>query len=157
MQATSRTLFLIAGLVWLVIGLLTPVMSETAGGRRTLFTSPASDTVLFGGPPEELLAANTDLATLRHVTFRVIAGLLVAAGLLTMSVAWFALGETEIWALGLLTVVGVAVIPYWWITFGPYREVGVKLGLFDLPPFMWVPGLLMPVAAALGWIDQLRA
>jgi hypothetical protein len=56
----------------------------------------------------------------------------------------------------LLTVVGFAVLPYWWIVFRPYRDAGIKLGLLDLPPFMWVPGVLMPVASILGWIAYVR-
>lgn len=156
MESTSRILFLICGGLWLAIGLLTPVMSDSVVGRRTLFGSPATDTALYGSPPEELLVSNPQLATLRHVTLRAVAGLLVAAGLLTTAVAWFELGGSETWALALLTLVGVAVLPYWWIAFGPYRQAGIKLGPLDLPPFMWVPGVLMPVASILGWSAYLR-
>ena len=156
MESVSRILFLISAGVWLVIGLLTPVMSDSAIGKRTLFGSPSTDTALYGSPPEELLASNPQLATLRHVTLRAVAGLLVAAGLLTAGIAWFGLRGGDTWALGLLTVAGLAVIPYWWIVFGPYRQAGIKLGLLDLPPFMWVPGVLMPVASILGWFAYLR-
>lgn len=157
MGAAGRILFLVAGGMWLVIGLLTPVMFDSAMGRRTLFGSPSSDAVLYGLPPEELLVSNPQLATLRRVTLPAVAGLMVAAGLLTLSVAWFGLKESGSWALTLLTVVGLAVLPCWWIVFGPYRQAGIKLGLFDLPPFMWVPGILMPVASVLGWIPHLRS
>jgi hypothetical protein len=155
MQATSRILFLIAGGLWLLIGVLTPVMSDTAFGKQTLFGSPSTDTALYGGRPEVLLATNHQLATLRHVILRAIAGLLVAAGLLTATMAWFGLADPRPWALGLLTIVGLVVLPYWWIAFGLYRQGGVRLALLDLPPFMWVPGILMPVASILGWMARL--
>lgn len=157
MASTSRILFLIAGGLWLVSGLLTPSMMDTAVGKRTLFGSPATDRALYGAPPEELLVSNLQLATFRHVILVVIDALLVALGLMTVGVAWFGLREPEVWALALLTVAGLVVLPYWWIAWGPYREAEVRLGLFDLPPFMWVPAILMPLASVLGWVDHLRA
>lgn len=156
MESASRILFLLSGGLWLVIGLLTPLLSDTAVGSRTVFGSPSTDTALYGSPPEELLVSNPHLATLRHMTLRAIAGLLVAAGLMTAAVAWFGLMEFEAWPLALLTVVGLAVLPYWWIAFSPYRKAGIRLGLLDLPPFMWVPGVLMPVASVIGWVAYLR-
>jgi hypothetical protein len=149
----ARILFSASGALWLVIGLLTPFASETSIGTRTLMTSPATDTDLFGAAPEKLLASDLRLSTLRRVMLRAIAGLLVAGGLLTTATAWYGLRRPTIWALTLLTAVTVLVLPYWWISFGPYREAGIRLRLLDLPPFMWVPGILMPLASVLGWLD----
>jgi len=157
MTPTSRILFVIAGGLWLVIGLLAPFIMDTAAGKRTLFGSPTTDKALYGAPPEELLVSNLQLATFRQVILLAIAGLLVSTGLLTGAVAWFGLREPEAWALGLLTVVGLVVLPYWWIAFAPYREAGIRLRVLDLPPFMWIPAILMPLASVLGWVGYWRA
>ncbi len=157
MLATSRILFLIGGLFWLAIGVLTPLVVDRWTGPTGLFISVSTDTALYGAPPDQILASNPEVTMLRRVMIRVLAGLLVATGLFAAGVAWFGLREPQTWALALLTVVGLAVLPYWWITLGPYRAAGIRVGLGDMPPFMWVPGMLFPVAAVLGWIAHLRA
>lgn len=149
---TSRILFIICGVLWVLIGLSTPLLMDRGLTKAMLFVSPSTDSDLFGKAPDLVLASNSDLAVFRGIAIRVIAGLLVAAGILTTGVAWFALEPTVAWALGVLTVVGAVVVPYWYVALRPYREAGIALGVLDLPPFMWVPGILMPIAAVFGWI-----
>jgi hypothetical protein len=157
MSGVSRALFSISGVLWLVIGVLAGVLVDRGVGPPMVFISERTDTALFGGPPEEILDSVPELRTFRLIVVRgALAGFLVASGLLTAAVAWFGLREGQTWALGLLTVVGVAVLPYWWMALVPYREAGISLTLGDIPPFMWVPAILMPVAGALGWIGYLR-
>lgn len=152
MASASRYLFLVAGILWLLTGVLTPLLLDRGFGKADLFGSPAADAALYGNDPEAILASNPDLATLRGVVLRVIAGLLVASGSLVIALAWFGLKPATAWALGALSFVGVIVVPYWWISFRPYRDAGIGMSLLDMPPFMWVPALLMPLAGALGWI-----
>jgi len=152
----ARILFLIGGGMWLLIGLLTPPLLDRNVGPPILFVSERTDTALFGADPREIRAVNPDLTTLRGIILRALAGLLVASGTLTLGVAWFGMREPETWALTLLTIVGLVVLPYWWVALEPYRAAGVGLRLSDIPPFMWVPAIVMPVAAALGWVDRLR-
>jgi len=156
MQAAARVLFVIVGVVWVVIGALTPTMSESSLGKRTLFVTADTDTALFGAAPQDLLASRTDLHTLRQVLLRVIGGLLVGAGLLIAGLAWFGLRTPSTWVLGLLTGAGLVVIPFWWMAFAPYRSAGVSLPLAGLPPFIWIETLLMPVAAILGWVARAK-
>ena len=134
-----------------------PIASDTAAGKRTLFGSPTTDLALYGERPETLLADDTALATFRSVAFRAISGLLVGAGVLVVGVAWFGMKDPTNWTLGLLTVVGLVVIPYWWVAFGPCRAANIPVSLAAIPPFMWVPGLLMPAASLLGWIATIRS
>jgi hypothetical protein len=154
--AISRILFIAVGVLWLLIGLATPWASERSAGRGGMFLTHDTDLALYGAEPQKLLATRPDLLTLRRTVFRVIAGLFVAAGILVIGVAWFGLRSRSPWALGLLTVVGLAVLPYWWIALAPYRAAGIKLPLSVVPPFMWVPGLLAPLASLIGWIDIVR-
>jgi len=152
MATASRYLFLASGILWLLVGVLTPLLMDRGIGKAALFVTSTTDTALYGDAPEAILESTPALVTFRGVTLRVIAGLLVAAGSLVIALSWFGLKPATAWALAALSFVGVVVIPYWWIVFRPYREAGVDVGLLDIPPFMWVPAFLMPLAAALGWI-----
>ena len=157
MLAASRILFLLVGLFWLLIGVLAALLQDRGIGPTMLFISHRTDEALFGAPPEEILATNSELVTLRYMTIRTLAGLLVAVGLLTAGIAWFGLRAPQAWPLALVTALGLVVLPFWWITLGPYRTAGIRVGLGDIPPFMWVPAILMPLASTLGWIGYLRA
>jgi hypothetical protein len=48
------------------------------------------------------------------------------------------------------------VLPFWWVSLAPYRDANVPLRVGDIPPFMWVPAIMMPVASLLAWIEHLR-
>lgn len=157
MMTAARILFLVAGGLWTLVGMLTPPLMDRGVGQPMLFVSERADTQLFSASPDEILDTNPDLVTLRGVLIRTLAGLLVAAGLLTVGVAWFGLSEPRTWALSLLTVVGLVVIPYWWVALTPYREAGIRLTLGDVPPLMWVPAVAMPIASVLGWVGHLRS
>jgi hypothetical protein len=157
MMTGARILFTGVGVFWLLIGVLTAVLTDRGIGPPMVFLSERTDTALFGGPPDEILDSIPELRKFRHTAVRgALAGFLVAAGLLTAGVAWYGLEEPQTWVLALLTFVGLAVIPYWWIALAPYRNAGIRVSLADVPPFMWVPAMVMPIASVLGWISHLR-
>lgn len=154
----ARYLFAAVGGFWLLIGVLTAILTDRNIGPPMIFVSQRTDTALYGGPPQQILDEMPELRILRHTTVKgALAGFLVASGLLTVAVAWFGLREPEVWALTTLTIVGFAVLPYWWIALGPYRNSGINLALGDIPPFMWVPAIIMPAASILGWLNYLRS
>lgn len=144
-------LFLINGIVYVVIGVLAPLLlnSET---DQILIVSPRSDAVVFGRKPADLLRADPQLAQLRTILMSVIAGLLVTAGILIIGVTWFALREGQPWALAVLAIAGLAVLPFWILVFRPYLAAGAPLALGDLPPFMWIPSALIVPAIVASWI-----
>jgi hypothetical protein len=147
----STILFVLYGLVYVLIGGLTPLLHDRGIGPTMLFISPRADTVLFGAAPTEMLN-DPALSRLRSLLLTALGGILVAAGILVIATAAFALRDGERWALVSLVLAGVAVLPFWILVFRPYVAAGAALSLADLPPFMWVPaGLLIP-AAVLGWI-----
>lgn len=157
MMTTARFLFAGVGVFWLLIGVLASILTDKGVGPPMIFVSPRTDTALYGGPPNQILNDIPELRILRHTTVKgALAGFLVATGLLTTAVAWFGLREPGIWALATLTIEALAVVPYWWVALAPYRSAGISLTLGDIPPFMWVPAIVMPVAGILGWIDYLR-
>lgn len=156
MWATARLLYGLSGALWLAIGVLTPPLLDRQIGPPIVFVSTRTDTALFGTDPRALMATNTDLVTLRGIVVRALSALLVGAGVLVVGMAWFALADRTVWAVALLTIVGLGVIPYWWIALAPYRAAGISLQLSDIPPFMWVPAVLMPVASMLAWIHLAR-
>ena len=153
----SRVLFVGVGVFWLLIGVLTALLSDKGIGPPMIFISERTDTALYGGPPAEILISNPELARFRYMIARTLAGTLVATGLLTAGVAWFGLTEARTWVLVVLALVGLAVLPYWWISLAPFRDEGIKVTLGDVPPFMWVPAIVMPLASVLGWIGYLRS
>jgi hypothetical protein len=148
-------MFLIVGGLWMLVG-LTAMMPHATLSRRPFLGPLSADTALFVFAAEEPQVPNRQLATLRLVTIPAYTGFMTAAGLLIMATSWFGWKETGVWPLALLTVVGMAVLPYWWIAFGPHRQAGVTPGLFDLPSFLWIPGILMPLGSLLGWFAYLR-
>jgi hypothetical protein len=147
----STILFFMYGLVYVLIGALTPVMHDSAIGRTMLFISPRADTALFGSAPAELIN-DPALSRLRSLLLIALGGILVAAGVLVIATALFALREGDRWALFALALAGLAVLPFWVLVFRPYVAAGAPLSLGDLPPFMWVPAALLIPASVLGWI-----
>lgn len=144
-------LFMVYGLTYVVIGALTPLMHNTSFGREMMIMSPGADAALFGGRPPDLLRDSAQLSQLRSILLQIIGGLLVCAGILIIGIAHFALRAGATWALALLAIGGLAVLPFWVIAFRPYAAAGIGLGLGDLPPFMWVPAALLLPAIAFSW------
>lgn len=108
----SVALFLVWGALYVIIGVLTPVLMDRGIGTQTLIFSAPTDTVIFGASPAEVLRP---------------------------------------WALGALALTELAVLPYWGLAYQPYTRAGARVGLEDMPPFMWVPAALLIPAVILGW------
>jgi hypothetical protein len=147
----STILFVLYGLVYLLIGGLTPLLHDRGIGPTMLFISPRADAVLFGAAPAELIN-DPALSRLRSLLLIALGGILVAAGILVIATAVFALRDGERWALFALALAGVAVLPFWVLVFRPYVAAGAPLSLGDFPPFMWVPAALLIPASVLGWM-----
>jgi hypothetical protein len=148
----SVLLFIVHGAIYLVIGFLAPFAMDSPASRDILVMSRRTDTELLGAPPDDLRATNPPLVTLRRITFTLLAGMMVAAGVLIVSLAWFGLRDHQSWALVALTVASAIVLPFWWLVLQQYLRAGASPTLGDLPPFMWIPAVLLLPAAILGWI-----
>lgn len=148
----SVGLFLFIGGLWVVIGVLTVLLLNRNVGPRYLFVSNSADSAYFGASPERLLSDDQALFKLRTILIRVIAGFLVTAGLLYISIAWFALRQGHLWALLSLVASGMLGTLFWALALSPYIRQGVQLRIRDLPPFIWLPAVLLIPAFVLGWI-----
>jgi len=148
----SVAIFLAISALWIMIGVLSMVLVSRWSGVRYLFVSNSADTAYFGEAPERLLEEDPALSKLRKLLLEVMAGFLVMAGVLFGAIAWFALRQAQPWALYALGTGGAAAIAFWAIALSPYVRQGVRLTLGDVPPFMWVPALLLVPALILGWI-----
>jgi hypothetical protein len=148
----SVGLFLIYGALHVLFGAIYLLVAETDIGNRTLFASPGLDQALFGALPADLLRDDRVLAQLRSILYLVIAGLLVSLGIVELSLTWFGLHEGQNWALAALAVSGLVMIPFWALVLRPYLAAGAPLGLFSIPPWIWVPSVLLIPATVLGWI-----
>lgn len=89
-------LFILYGLVYILIGALTPIMQNTPMSRAdAIFWSHSADTQLYGKPPTDVLASDPSVDKLRTTLLNVVGGLLVAAGLFQLAITWFGLRERQ--------------------------------------------------------------
>jgi hypothetical protein len=144
-------LFIVGALVHLFIGALTPVVIGTAAGNQYPFLSARTDAALYARDPAQLLVDVPELRQLRTSLLTVVGGLLVGLAILELAIIWFGLREGQAWALGALSVAGLAMLLVWVLVLRPYLAVG-PVGLADLPPFMWIPAAILFPAIATSWI-----
>jgi len=148
----SVALFLAIGTLWVLIGALTVPLLGKGIGPAIIFVSNSTDEAYFGTSPSELLASDPALSKLRTLLLTVIAGFLLLGGALFLSVAWFGLRQGQAWALTALSVAPILALGFWVLSLLPYARSGITLTIGDLPPFMWIPALLILPAIILGWI-----
>ena len=148
----SVGLFLAIGILWVLIGALTVPFHSKATGTEMIFVSHSTDTSYFGRSPSELLSSDVALSKLRTLLLTVIAGFLLLAGFLFLSVAWFGLKQGQLWALVALAVGGLLGMSFWALALLPYFRSGIPVTIGDLPPFMWIPAVLILPATLLGWL-----
>lgn len=154
-------LFTVVGGIHLVIGLLTGAFFQllpdgTVIGRRYLFLNEGPDRALFGESPGALLDGDPTLSRFRAIVLTALGGVLVGLGIVELAIVWFALRDGHAWALGALAISGLAMLPFFFGVFRPYLAAGIGLGLGDLPPFIWIPAVVLVPATILGWIGCTR-
>lgn len=149
---TGMVLFTIGALMHLLIGVLTPMLVHEDSSVTILFVSTRTDTALYGAAPRDLVAADPHLGALRRTILMALSGLLVGMAVLELALIWFGLRTEQGWALAALAIAGVAMLPFWYLVFRPYRAAGIPLALSDLPPFIWVPALVLLPATVLSMI-----
>ena len=148
----SVAVFLAIGTLWILIGALTVPLLGKGIGPAIIFVSNSTDEAYFGRSPSQLLASDPALSKLRTLLLTVIAGFLLLAGVLFLSVAWFGLRQGHTWALTALAVAGILALGFWVLSLLPYARSGITLTIGDLPPFMWIPAIFTLPAIILGWI-----
>ena len=147
----SVIIFFAIGALWILIGILTVPLHKRAA-PDILFVSPSTDTAYFGALPSELAPAGSPLAKFRTLLLTILAGFLLLGGSLVLSIAWFGLKQGQPWALAALAIGVLFAVAFWWLALLPYFLAGIRVGLGDLPPFIWVPTVLILPAVVLGWI-----
>ena len=148
----SVVFFILHGALYLLIGIAWPFAADSAASREILIMSPRTDTTVFGDTPENVRRDNPQLIRFRRIAFNIMSGLMVTAGVMLISLAWFGLRQGHHWALGALTLASAVTLPYWWLVVRDYWQAGAPPTLGDLPPFMWIPAALLLPAVILGWI-----
>jgi hypothetical protein len=152
-------LFLLSGLLYVLIGTLAPPLLRNTDPARTqiLIISNRTDTQLFGRSPAELTSSDPVVAQLRAILLDIMSGLLCVAGLFQLAITWFGLRQGQVWALVVLAIGGLVALPFWFLALRPYLQEGIPLTLGDIPPFMWVPAVLLLPAIVLGWFGLVQA
>src|SRR5687767_10000274 len=93
----SVILFLLYGLIYILIGTLTPILLNRAIGPQILIVSPRTDRFVFGQDPEKLLHDDPALFRLRTILLTLLAGMMVAAGCFHLALTWFGLRQGQTW------------------------------------------------------------
>ena len=148
----SVMLFIFYGAFYMLIGGLTPFFIEKNLEKQGVIMSYRPDKLLFGEEPGKMLDVDKPIRKLRNIILAMLAAMLVVSGFMIVSTAWFGLRAGQTWALIALSIVGLIVLPFWWLVFKPYLNAGIKITLADAPPFIWVPAVLYLPAVILGWI-----
>lgn len=150
----SAVLFGLSAFLRLGVGLFVPFAIRSIGsshpGPPGLF-HPRPDAALFGSEP----IAEHDAPRIRVLGIMLwdwLSGTLVSAGILELAIVWFGLVRGEGWAYLTLVLANLALAPYYWLIVGRYVRVGARLRILEVPPLIWVPAILVPVAIVLGWI-----
>jgi hypothetical protein len=148
----SIILFTLCGAIYILIGVLWPFLQNTDAARDLLIVSNRTDSRLFGQAPPQLLKSDPALDQLRTILYDMMSGLILLTGLFQLAITWCGLRQGQMWALAVLAVGGLALLPFWFLALRPYVQAGITLTLGDIPPFMWVPAALLLPAVVLGWI-----
>lgn len=150
----SAILFGLSAFLRLGVGLFVPFAIRAGGsshpGPPGLF-HPRPDAALFGSEP----IAERDAPRIRVLGIMLwdwLGGTLVSAGILELAVVWFGLVRGEGWAYLTLILANFALAPYYGLVVGRYVRAGARLRILEIPPLIWVPAILVPIAIVLGLI-----
>lgn len=147
----SVALFLAYGLLAVGVGAMLPFLVRAAPIDAFGLFAPRPDRALFGAPPlpdETARAAGL----LRALHWWWMGGTLVTMGLLQLGVVWFGLRAGQAWALPLLALADLAVLPFAFLVVRAYVAAGAAPTFLETPPLLWFPATVVPLAVVLGWI-----
>lgn len=147
-------LFGSCGALSLAVGLFVPFVirsGDASGPGPPGLFHPRPDAAVFGPEPVgERDSARVRLLGVMHWDW--LSGTLVSFGILQIAVDWFGLASGERWAYFALVLANLALAPYYALIVRRYARAGARLRLLEIPPLMWVPAFLVPIAIVLGWI-----
>lgn len=146
----AAALFLAAGLFHLTIGVLTPVGIRLGWAPGVFVYNDAADRAIFGKSHVEL-RADADVMKLREILLGMISGLLVGLGLLEMALARWGVRQGQAWAVAAIGIVAVSMAIFWTLGHVLWFRAGLPGGLAALPPFQWVPLVLVAAGSAAFW------
>jgi len=145
-------LFLLYGAANVLIAAGTTIelhRNGAGGAGETLVLSQTADTALLGRSPSALAKADPKLGAFLVSFMDSMCAYMMAVGLLTLGLAWFALRRGHAWALWTLAVGNLAVAPFYVAIVRLYARFGVPPGnLFVLELFT----AILVAATAFGWI-----
>ncbi|HUR25649.1 MAG TPA: hypothetical protein VM327_06520 [Candidatus Thermoplasmatota archaeon] len=144
----ARGLFVAAGAIHLLIGLLTPLFGFPPG---IVGLSKRSDRQMWNRTSPELLEDPVvrELRTHHHI---VIAGLLCGLGVMELAMAWFGIPSMPGPALYSLMAMGAVMFPYWIGMVLQFTRRGVDVTLWDVQPFVWAPTFLWAAGSVCAFV-----
>lgn len=151
----SVALFLFMNLIYFLVGIFPPILFRSIGKwlsiKLGLAFSPRSDVIAFGKNAEEVMKENPSALIIKTTVYDMITGLYLAYAVLHLCLVMFGLMHGERWALWVLTFSDLAIIFFYLVAARNFSRHLAPLKFSDLMPFATVPGIVLPLASALGF------
>ena len=152
----SVMLFLLVNLMYLIIGVLTPIAFRLYGTQLThrfgLVFSPRSDVAAFGKSSADLIHDQPAAQYTKVTIYYMLSGLYLAVAILHFCLVWFGLRSGQPWALWALTFANLSIVLLFFFGVRYFSTHVTPLSLGDLYPYVLLPAVVFPIASVLGWI-----
>ena len=152
----SVMLFLLITFLYLVLGVVTPLTANKYCARWTelfgLVFSPRSDKAAFGKSAKEIVDQDPSVMVTKISIYQLHFGMYLAVAILHFCLVWFGLRHGHAWALWALAASDVAIVFFFLMAVRTFSTQLTQLHFGDLPPFIYVPGMILPFAVILGWL-----
>lgn len=152
----ATALFLLYGAMNALAAVFVPLSLHRSGPWAVgglVFTEQV-DTAVLGQRLTTLTKTDPALGAFLVAFMDTMCAYMMAFAILELGVVWFALRRAQMWALGAATLSNLVVLPYYVAIALTYVQFGVPLKA-TLPLLLYV-GVLIPVAAILGWMGLRR-
>jgi hypothetical protein len=152
----STALFITIGVVYILIGAIGIVIIEKVGSGNfasQYYLGKKVDEMIFGKPVSEVNLETPHIGKYISMLMIVFCSFMVALGILQVAVAEYALTEGQRWAYWSLILSSSFMLAiYWFAVIIPVmKQYGVGyLSLWH--PYAFIPTILLPAAAVLGWM-----
>jgi hypothetical protein len=151
-------LFLLYGALNVLGAVFVPLslhLNGAGGAGRPLVVAPEADAVMLGRSLSELDRTDPRLGAFLVSFMDSMCAYMMAFGLVYLGVTWFALRQGQAWALWVLLIGGLAIIPYIVVIGQTYARFGVSTIGILLPQLVFLAVIIL-AATALGWFGLRR-
>lgn len=151
-------LFLLYGALNVLGAIFVPLslyLNGAGGAGESLVVAPEADAAMLGRSLSEVDRTDPRLGAFLVSFMYSMCAYMMAFGLVYVGVTWFALRKGQAWALWMLLIGGLAIIPYIMLISQTYARFGVPAAGHMLPQLVYLAVIIL-AATALGWFGLRR-